>query len=170
MLNKNRIIQEISVLYELSLAVGNSLEARENCQQFLDVLTRRKGLSFASVWVKNSSSSLTNNEDATFLLLYGTPYSRMNEQVMKSDHSLFQILGNEDFVIVDQEPSFSLIIQEKNVAKGSYALFRLGNFGVLKLFRIDSAIPFSKLELSQLRNVVNKFAVSLNFSSNCNQQ
>jgi PAS domain S-box-containing protein len=161
MLNKNRIIQEISVLYELSLAVGNSLEARENCQQFLDVLTRRKGLSFASVWVKNSSSSLTNNEDATFRLLYGTPYSRMNEQVMKSNHSLFQVLGNENFIIVDQEPSFSLIIQEKNVAKGSYALFRLGNFGVLKLFRIDSAIPFSKLELSQLRNVVNKFAVSL---------
>lgn len=161
MLNKNRIIQEISVLYELSLAVGNSLEARENCQQFLDVLTRRKGLSFASVWVKNSSSSLTNNEDTTFRLLYGTPYSRMNEQVIKSDHSLFQILGNEDFIIVDQEPSFSLVIQEKNVAKGSYAIFRLGNFGVLKLFRIDSAIPFSKLELSQLKNVVNKFAVSL---------
>ena len=161
MLNKNRIIQEISVLYELSLAVGNSLEARENCQQFLDVLTRRKGLSLASVWVKEGSSSLDQVESTTFQLLYGTPSSRMNEQVMKSDHPFFRILGNQDFIIVNKEPSFSLVIQEKNVAKGNYAIFRLGKFGFLKLFRIASAKPFSSLELSQLKNVVNKFAVSL---------
>lgn len=161
MLNKNRIIQEISVLYELSLAVGNSLGARENCQQFLDVLTRRKGLSFASVWVKESSSSFASIENTAFRLLYGTPYSRMNEQVMKNDHPIFRILGEQDFIIVDKEPSFSYVIQEKNVAKGSYAIFRLGNFGFLKLFRIASAISFSRLELSQLKNVINKFSVSL---------
>ena len=46
-----KIIQDICLLYELSLAVGGSLDARENCQHFLRTLISRKSLNFASVWL-----------------------------------------------------------------------------------------------------------------------
>ena len=37
-----QMVRELAVLYELSLAVGRTLELEENCAAFLQVLLRRK--------------------------------------------------------------------------------------------------------------------------------
>ena len=55
----HKVIQEISQLYELSLAVGQSLNLKENCDTFLKTLLARKSLSSAAVWIK---TYLVDNE------------------------------------------------------------------------------------------------------------
>ena len=48
---QTEIIRDISILYELSLSVGRSLDLKENCARFVKTLIGRKNLTFASVWV-----------------------------------------------------------------------------------------------------------------------
>ena len=50
------IFRDLSVLYELSLAAGQSLDLVSNCERFLSVLMGRKNLTFASVWIDQGSS------------------------------------------------------------------------------------------------------------------
>ena len=40
-------------LYELSLAIGESLDMRSNCDRFLSALMTIKQLTFASVWIRS---------------------------------------------------------------------------------------------------------------------
>ncbi|MEZ5336042.1 MAG: hypothetical protein R2741_12825 [Methanolobus sp.] len=47
------IFNQISMLYELSLSVGNSLDIKENCDFFIKKLMSRKRMNYASVWVKD---------------------------------------------------------------------------------------------------------------------
>ena len=47
----NRILKDISVLYELSLAVGQSDDLIQNCDKFIKVLLKRKNIYYASVWI-----------------------------------------------------------------------------------------------------------------------
>ena len=51
-MNPSRVLQSISVLYELALAAGKSVDPLENCDAFLTALMGRKNLDFAGVWVR----------------------------------------------------------------------------------------------------------------------
>ena len=46
---KMKLIKSVSLLYELSLAVGDSVYLQPNCAGFIDLLVNRMSLSFASV-------------------------------------------------------------------------------------------------------------------------
>ncbi|NJN77802.1 MAG: hypothetical protein HC803_05275 [Saprospiraceae bacterium] len=47
-------IHEISNLYELSLAIGHSLDLKENCHLFLEKLIGQKQLVAAEIWMDNT--------------------------------------------------------------------------------------------------------------------
>ena len=38
MINNKSIVDDVSTLYELSLAIGKSLDVKENCNSFFEVL------------------------------------------------------------------------------------------------------------------------------------
>ena len=48
----SRIVREISILYELSLSIGQSLDVETTCSRFLRTLLARKNLAYASVWIR----------------------------------------------------------------------------------------------------------------------
>lgn len=158
-INSAQIIKDISVLYELSLSVGQSLDLRENCAAFIKSLLNRKNLAYGSVWIKDDylieSSKITG---AT--LVYATPDFWKGESHLAAHHALFDLLKEKQIIsIADTEALFDQLISEKGVEKGAFAIFALEEIGFLKLYSLTS--PFNIIELNQLRNVMAKFSVSV---------
>lgn len=153
MTDQSKIIQDISLLYELSLSVGNSLDFTENAKSFLDTLISRKGLAFASVWMQKGKQ---------FELQCGIPRFRIDKTIIEESHPIpAQLTETPFFSIHCDDPSFSSFIQEKDVETGTYCFFSLKEVGFLKLFALNRKAPFSRLEMGQLNSVITKFAVSL---------
>ncbi|MCI5083148.1 MAG: ATP-binding protein [Saprospiraceae bacterium] len=160
MLDKNKIIQDISLLYELSLAVGGSIDLRENCRQFLNTLAARKGLSFASIWLR--AKYFPGTAQGELGLLYGTPSSRIKDEYMPEDHPILRKLGEKEAIAIHHDDSdFCTYVQEKNVEKGSYGILRLGNLGILKLYKGAQQERFTDFEFAQIRSVIQKFVISI---------
>ena len=152
-----KIIQDICLLYELSLAVGSSLDAHENCKHFLRTLISRKSLNFASVWLHREDGGNGYCE-----LFYITPAYRANKRYLSCAHPVLKELSKKPYLTIGHaDAAFKSIITEKNVQKGSYALFRLGKIGILTIFSSSKIEGFGNTELAQLKNVVDKFAISL---------
>ena len=164
----NRIVRDISVLYELSLALGQSLDIEETCSHFLRTILARKSLAYASVWIqakhmRGMNNVTTSNHDAdSLVLVYALPQFRVRERSLPAGHPLWTLFGARNAISLSSEqPEFAQVITEKGVETGAFALFRLGHIGVLKLFSITRDKPFSEEYLNQLRNVVSKFTISL---------
>lgn len=160
---------DTSVLYELSLAAGESLDLKANCDHFIKTLMARKDFSYASVWVKGkflrNSAGWERQEEIdprSFFLVYANPLHRVREKFLPPDHPIFSRLeGKEAFLISSSEKNFSKIITEKDVRKGVFAVFALGKLGLLKLLSLTQEKPFTVEELNRLQNVIAKFAISL---------
>ncbi|NRB48151.1 MAG: PAS domain S-box protein [Saprospiraceae bacterium] len=153
MTDQSKIIQDISLLYELSLSVGGSLDFTENAKTFLDTLISRKGLAFASVWAQNGKQ---------FELQCGIPRFRVDQTVIEESHPIPSKLKETPFFSIHcDDPDFTSFIQEKDIESGTYCIFSLKEVGFLKLFALNRKAPFSKLEMGQLNSVITKFAVSL---------
>ncbi len=147
-----KIIQDISLLYELSLSVGNSLDVKQNCEQFLNILIARKNLSFASVWIK---------DDDHINLVYGTPLNIIEDQTIDLDHYIWENLQSRTkFLITFEHPNFEKCVQEKNINSGAFGILKLADIGFLKLYKSHLNGNESE-EVNQLVNVINKFSLLL---------
>ncbi len=165
----SKVIADISILFELSLAVGQSLDLQTNCDRFLKTLMARKNLGYSSVWIKGEylvdlpeEILLEDRDENSAFLVYANPEFRIKEKSIPPHHLIFSMLeGKEAFSIASTEDRFSEIITEKGIDKGIFAIFSLGKLGFLKLFSMMRETPFGKEELNQLNNVVSKFTISL---------
>ncbi len=156
MVDQIKIIQDISLLYELSLSVGSSLEPEENCNNFLRTLISRKSLSFGSVWL------FPQGNGQTCELLCHFPEFRKAQTSLLRNHFIVQELAVKPyFSISSQDTRFADLVQEKKVEKGAYAIFKLGDLGFLKLFAHNRPEGFREMELAQLKQVVDKLKISL---------
>ena len=161
MIEHLKIVQAISLLYELSLSVGTSLDFKENTDKFVKVLMTRKNISFASVWLSEEfEKDETSNK---YNLAYANPQYQMldDSNAITDSHIIFELLkGKKAFSLTPEDKNFNKVIQEKNISGGIYAIFRLKDIGFLKLYSIHRKEEFTKIELFQLNNVIEKFAVS----------
>ena len=147
--NNIKIIQDISLLYELSLSVGNSFEVKENCKHFLNILMARKNISIASVWVK---------EEDFLNLAFGTPENLIQDKSIFLDHFIWKNLeSTSKFVTVMGDDIFDKCIQEKNINGGAFAFYKLADIGFLKLYSQKSS-TFDSEMINQLANVIKKFS------------
>ena len=159
--NDAAILQDLSVLYELSLSVGRSIDLDENCGYFLRTLMARKNLDFGAVWLRDRYVS--GAEDGTDLVqVFATPDFRAPERRIPSSHAMVHRAEEEPiFSVSAGGPGYAEIATETGAERGTYAVFRLGHLGLLKLYSSARTAPFSDLELNKLRNVVDKFTVSI---------
>ncbi|MFK8007233.1 MAG: ATP-binding protein [Saprospiraceae bacterium] len=147
-----KLNQDLSLLYELSLSIGNSLNIKQNCEQFLDVLIARKNLNFASVWIKN---------DNHINLVYGTPLNIIKDQTIGFNHYIWQKLKSKSFFFTNiNHPDFRKCVQEKNINSGDFIFFNLADIGFLKLYKSDLKENEAE-KFSQLIQVINKFGLLL---------
>lgn len=155
------ILQDLSVLYELSLSAGQSIDLDENCAAFLRTLMARKNLDFSSVWIRERfiTGDETNEE---LIQVYANPAFRAPMLTIHENHALVRRAEERRiFSIAHGDPGFDELVTELGIDRGSFAVFRLGEIGLLKLYSITRHEPFAAVELNKLRNVVDKFTISL---------
>jgi PAS domain S-box-containing protein len=158
MQNNTQFIQDISLLYELSLSIGRSLDPKENCYQFLHTLISRKSLNFGAVWLHRFEEGGSLFCDLFFI----HPHFRELKQSVSCNHLIVQQLASKPYIsLSSDDPNFEMVLHEKNVGKGAYAIFKLGDLGFLKLFASNRPNGFAEHELEQLKEVVDKLKISL---------
>lgn len=164
------IVADISLLYELAMAVGRSLDLRSNCEQFIRVLMARKNLSYAAVWLRHDlladtplNRPVPEAAGQAVVLVYAHPQYRVERTVLPASHPMLAWLGERDACSVAAgQPGFAELVTERRITpQGAFALLSLNGLGVLKLYSMARVAPFSEVELNQLRPVVSQFARSL---------
>ncbi|WP_321417112.1 HAMP domain-containing sensor histidine kinase [uncultured Methanomethylovorans sp.] len=150
---------QISLLYELSLSIGNSLDINDNCDVFLKKLISRKRLTYVSVWIKDEYLSFTNTNSAT--LVYANPeYYIMRREIPLSHPIFFDISYESAQCINSCDERFKDFINENKFTTGSCIIYPLKNYGRLKLYWTKE-LEDPEYVANQLNNVISKFAFSL---------
>jgi signal transduction histidine kinase/DNA-binding response OmpR family regulator len=164
-----KIMEDISVLYELSLSVGQSPDLKTNCDRFVATLLARKNFAYASVWIKNkylpslrTGLSSERKDQAWTSLIYANPEFRSEVNRIPPDHPILQRLAcTNPFSVSFSDDDFRPMLTETGIERGTFAVFGLGDLGFLKLYSMTQNVPFEEQALNQLKDVVSKFAVSL---------
>ncbi len=147
---QNDIIQDITLLYELSLAIGKSLDLRTNILNFIRVLQSRKNLNYVSIWIKdrylNFDRSLPNST-----LIASIPSFLDGKKTISNKHKIYQLLETSSYIKIDSEDiNFKEINTEKDIKEGCYTLFKLRNIGFLKLYRSQNVNTDNDRKLEQI--------------------
>ncbi|SFM55316.1 sensor histidine kinase [Methanolobus profundi] len=153
------IFNQVSLLYELSLSIGNSLDIHENCDTFLKKLMARKRANYVSVWIMDEY--LTFEQKDTASLVYAHPEYYIQETELKLSHPIISIISHDSPLILNsRDNELNDHIAEKKLTSGSCILFPLKDIGVLSLYWINE-LSDSQTMANQLSKVVSKFAFSL---------
>ncbi len=147
-----KIVKELSLLYELSLAIGQSMDIQENCKAFLRSLMFHKQLTFAAYWIQEKGYEKNNG----LQLIYAIPdkYSCLTDQLLHQE--LLAILKQKKIIIINNTHLvFNKLSNFFSIDKGCFLLYRISNQGVLLLHRQVS--DFQELEITQLNTVFQKF-------------
>lgn len=157
------VTREISLLYELSLSIGNSLDLKKNCADFLSVWMRQKNIDFGSIWLKNSVLDLPKSENYT--LIYANPeFSTDKKEITLNHYFMSHLEGNGGVCIKSDTPHFQEIITEKNIIDGCYWVIPLQNLGFIKFYfspKNLSQVAFDSSEVKRASKVIRKFGVTL---------
>ena len=157
-LSNQNITEELLLLYELSLSIGQSLDVRANCRNFLKVLLSRRNLSGASIWWVDEK---VTSSSAPLVLLEAIPRCQPDNQQLLIDNPLWQLTRNgKPRVFSASDSAYDHILTKNGFPKGSIAVFPLGRQGLLKL---DSSLTdrFSTRSINQMRAVVEKLSVAI---------
>lgn len=153
------IFNQISLLYELSLSIGNSLDIVDNCDAFLKKLMSRKRLTYVYVWIKDEYLSFTETETAS--LVYANPEYYIIRRTIPLSHPIFSDIDHESVLHINsQDKRFKDFIAEKKFTTGSCIIYPLKNYGRLKLYWAKE-LEDPEYTVNQLNNVISKFAFSL---------
>lgn len=154
----DKIVREISDLYELSLSVGAGLDARNNCEQFLSVLLARLNLAYGAVWVAQEAAP---NHSNAYQLLCARPACKAIQEELPDDHPLIEALSEAPVQVwpANQAP-FLTFLKANHINKGYVALLGLDS-GAFILLQGAVQAALSDRALRQLRPVLKKFAVAL---------
>lgn len=157
------IAREISLLYELSLSIGNSLDLKKNCADFLNVWMRQKNIDFGSIWLKNSLLNVPNSEN--FTLIYANPeFSTDKKEITLNHYFMSHLEGNGGVCVKSDTPHFQEIITEKNITDGCYWILPLPELGFIKFYfspKNLSQVAFDSSEVKRASKVIRKFSVTL---------
>ncbi|MCR4442510.1 MAG: diguanylate cyclase [Peptococcaceae bacterium] len=155
-------IRDMSILYELSLSIGRSLDLVENCDNFLKTLMARFNLGFVSLWIKNKH--LPGEKDDGFAtLVYAVPDCYTKERkTMSLENFLFKNVNKKGYLILNNKQNAVIrTAKHREVESGSCIVFALGDLGILKLYSKREDYGFDDIFINQLRNVLEKFVISI---------
>ncbi len=150
----------VAPLYELSLSIGRSLDLETLCQDFLDLLVQRQRLDFAAVWIE--ADQLPDEPTSSgFQLIFALPDSRAQLRQLPVNHASLRFATGQTLrVLSADKEGFQQVVAERDIDGGAYALLRLGEFGLLKLYSATAG-ALDRLALARLGPIVDRFAVAL---------
>jgi signal transduction histidine kinase len=145
----NKNISDILLLYELSMAIGKTLDYRENCANFLQLFLPRKGLTGAWILAKQGKGYKCN---------YAIP--ELPYEAPDNLEFLENMFMTEQAKIYLAQQSKLFRETPKAYHNGAFTIFNLKNQGIL-VVHSNRENPFSDRELNQLRPIMSKFMHSL---------
>lgn len=154
----DKIVREISDLYELSLSIGAGLDAYANCDQFLSVLLARLNLGYGAVWVAERTFP---KQDRSFRLLCARPSCKAVNVKVPPGHAVLEALEDNPVQTWPAETApFPAFLADNHLDKGHIALFLL-NPNAFLVLQSASALSLSDRTLRMLRPVLRKFGFAL---------
>ncbi|MBT9311776.1 sensor histidine kinase [Leptothoe kymatousa] len=165
-------IQTLSLLYELALDTGRSLDLKTNCDRMLKALMSRKNLKYAGLWIHQtkllstaSQPTQEHPQNDAYNLVYSSPKFWTGLKTVDSQHPLITLLTpNRPFCVVDSEKTpelFDHLITEKRLKTGVFIIYRLGNIGILKLYAAQMSPNLVEAEMAKLLSIVDSFTRSI---------
>lgn len=155
------IIRDISLLYELALSTGRSLDLWTNCDLFVRTLMSRMNFAYCGIWLRKDLFP-PYKDDSSAVLAYANPEFRVGEREITMDHILFTMIDDGQPISVSSgEKTFDSLVMEKGIRSGTYIIDRLGDIGVIKTFSFHRETPYSSQEINKFRDINRKFTVSL---------
>ena len=156
-------VKDLTLLYELALNTGKSIDLKENCDAFLKHLMARTSLQYSAIWIHQSRLTEDNR---SISLVYANPKFHAKEKELSACHPMFNLWKESkpyDVISSQQNPDyFSEITVERRIQTGSFILINLRNWGLLKLYQSSTTTHlFSQQQLVKLRSVFTNFALSL---------
>ncbi len=161
-------------LFKLSLAIGQSLDLKKNCENFLIELRAVKSLNFASVWIKNQFL-VGEAKSSQVSLICAVPDDKNLKYSTQVDTVHFENFEKTTMLIMAvKDVVFRDLFPKKAIENCSSVVFPLGEIGFLQMLMPEEktnifgkkADLFKNDELADFLQVINSFAVSL---SNCNE-
>lgn len=154
--------QDPSFLYELALAVGQSLDIEENCNRFLDRLLDHKDLEYGAVWIYDKYLN-SEEPEGRATLVYASPVSYKGSHYIPLEAPLFSCLNEKNHYIASSPGAdFEKLVNEEGVEQGTFILIALQDIGVLKLYsRNEDKDTFSSSDLEELEKLTSTFVASL---------
>ncbi len=154
-------IIDISLLYELSLNIGQSLDIYENCDQFLQRLMSRKNFNYSAVWLKDSYLDDKSTE-STLTLAYSYPERYSKLKTTNLEDLLVQVDAAEESRLCKlKDRAFSSFFTDEVSADGDSAIcYRLKDIGFLIIISNTKTVSLED-EVNRLEKVFDKFAMSL---------
>ena len=151
-------IKQISILYDLSLSVGLSLNMQDNCNYFAQALKKHFDLDFMAIWANDKY--IPNDSNKKYSLLFNYPFTN-NLQESKDISVLFNKLENtEIFTIIPATPYNCEYLGYMGKKEGEFALFFLKKIGFLVFHILDNTKNYL-FEQELWEPLLNKFAISL---------
>ncbi len=147
---------DLQWMYELSLAIGHSLDPYDVCCNFCKVLMRQTEINYAGIWIQSESTTAKQEHD-NYELYFSFPHSRTLRT--KLNAKALAIEKHQDFAVFPLSDQPQALVIEEHSSDSSVAIFRLGSFGYIRLLREKS--EFNQKELRQLRPIIENLAINL---------
>nr|MEE4269595.1 PAS domain-containing protein [Candidatus Krumholzibacteria bacterium] len=147
---------QISLLLELSLATGSSLDLTRMCNRFCRILMSRLNLSATTIYVRGDRMGGLADR---WVLAHSLPYPFAGLEDLGQGHPL--AISVQDTFAHSFDSKID-VTGEEDPNAGCLAVFKLEDLG---LFVVEAASARPSLDqgnLTQLRNVMDQFAVALN--------
>lgn len=150
-------ILEVLQLYEYAMAIGKSLDFKDNCESFIKLLLKRQNLNAA--WVLKEKE---NYFETVYSLPKGTSLR------IKGSELPLSIIDNE-YILLDVEKHEILNqLSPISLKEGHVAVYNLKTIGFLFLYTKKNNL--NQKELVQLKPVIDKFTTSLRASTAFEEQ
>ncbi|MEM7250172.1 MAG: PAS domain S-box protein, partial [Pseudomonadota bacterium] len=155
--------QDLLINFELTHAIGRTLDPEQTCNDLLALLLSRRNLTIGSVWLRSGAPANGNLDpapsDNELVLLKAIPISRIERSRIDANHPAFAM--DEHITVEAFYPNQTPVrVLERGVSTGRIALFRLGRIGYLRLFAADEE-RLSDRVVRQLETIIAKFAITL---------
>ncbi len=157
----------LSQLYELSLAIGQSIDLHANCEHFLTALMAVRQLDHTSVWLEERLLGEVDPADqrsaaASWVAVYANPRDKGGLAPLGADHPVVRVaLESESHSSSPPGDRFRAIGTTIRGNEGAVALYRLGGLGFVTWYSKYHKGPYVAEEFSEIRVLLDKFATSL---------
>ncbi len=161
------ILDNISMLYELSLGIGTSLELEENCEFFVQKLMSRQNLSFVAIYADVNLQRWPNQKfgsEKQYHCIYNCPELSPHELEQLISMELLQNLQAQSMMSIDLRESEETILSSTILRSfpGIFSAFSVSQEQIIVVcINQVRKCEYPKWQLSQLHLLLNKFGRSV---------